>query len=673
MKTIFRILIFTILSITTLQVFSQANTWQALGSGLVNGTNDDVNAITSFNGKIIFGGTFTQAGGVNAQNIAAYDPATNTWAPLGAGVNGEVKSLTVYNNELVAGGSFTQAGGVPAQNIAKWNGTNWLALGLGINGDVNALTVYTTDLIAAGNFRTAGGTGARNIAKWNGSSWSALGSGLTGSGERVNALTVFAGNLVAGGRFTDAGGNSASRIAKWNGTIWSTFNSNTIDDDVNAVAVFNGELYIGGDFTQIGGNDRKYIAKWNGSNWIAVGGGLDDGRVEAFSVFKNQLIVGGNFRVTGTNLFVDRIVSWNGSNWSRMLTGHNNNVKALYTNNAADTILFSGGEYSTAGGKWCYRTAMWGNFTTVTISGVVRYADNGNTVHSGKVKIIRMDVATREIITVDSATVSNGTYSLIRVPRRDSTLRVMIFPDDELLDNIVDTGYVPTYYPSTIQWFSAGVLYANNNLSNININVIRRGTLLLDGNMLANISGYVYLNINPPPGVFPFLRGSVLYLKKDTSFVKFAVTNELQQYSLTGLTPGTYIVIVQRLGYETETRQVTLGTINQDTVNFYLDTFNVIGIVNINTNVPENFSLKQNYPNPFNPQTKIIFYLKRASFTKLKIFDILGREVKTLVNENLRAGGYKVSFNAESLPSGVYFYRLNAEGFTETRKMVLVK
>jgi hypothetical protein len=113
--------------------------------------------------------------------------------------------------------------------------------------------------------------------------------------------------------------------------------------------------------------------------------------------------------------------------------------------------------------------------------------------------------------------------------------------------------------------------------------------------------------------------------------------------------------------------------VNQDTVNFYLDTQNVIGIVNINTNIPDNFTLKQNYPNPFNPQTKIRFELKSALFTELKIFDILGREVKSLVKETLKPGEYEVSFNAVNMPSGVYFYRLNAGGFTDTKKMVLLK
>ena len=673
MKTIFKIFYAAVLIILSSGIYSQALTWHPLGSGLNNGTSDTVYAITSFNGKIIYGGNFSRAGSINVSNIAAYDPLTNSWSALGSGVNGEVKALFVSGSELIVGGSFTQAGITNANRVAKWNGTNWSAMGSGLNDDVNALIVYSGSIIAGGNFSMPGGS--NNVARWNGSSWVTMGNGLTGSGDRVNAFTLFQGSLVAGGRFEESGSTNISNVAKWNGSSWTAFKNDEFDDDVNAVSVFNNELYVGGDFTHIGGSDRRYITKWNGSNWLNVGSGLEDGPVEAFSVFKNSLIVGGNFRETGTGLFVDRIASWNGSTWGRLLTGHNDHVYALHTFNSSDTILFTGGEYSTAGGKWCYSAAMWGSYPTVTVSGNVRYADNNAVVIGGMIKILRMDVITREIITVDSTQVDGlGNYTLSRVPRQDSTLRVMIFPDDELLDQGTDTGYIPTYYPSTIQWISAGVLYANTNLSGININVIRKNAFAAD-NIAANVSGYAYLNIVPElPGTgFPFLSGSVLYLKKDTNFVSFAVTNVNEQYTFPNVPPGNYTLTVQRLGYETEVKQLTVGSVNQDTVNFYLDTLNVIGIVNINTNVPDNFSLSQNYPNPFNPVTKIRFALKNPEFAELKIFDILGSEVKTLVNQNLRAGEYEYTFNASLLPSGVYFYRLKAGEFSVTKKMVLIK
>ncbi len=81
----------------------------------------------------------------------------------------------------------------------------------------------------------------------------------------------------------------------------------------------------------------------------------------------------------------------------------------------------------------------------------------------------------------------------------------------------------------------------------------------------------------------------------------------------------------------------------------------------------------QNYPNPFDPSTNINFTLPSPEFVTLKIYDILGKEVTTLVNEELNAGNYTKTWNANNLSSGVYFYKLNANKFTETKKMVLVR
>jgi hypothetical protein len=83
--------------------------------------------------------------------------------------------------------------------------------------------------------------------------------------------------------------------------------------------------------------------------------------------------------------------------------------------------------------------------------------------------------------------------------------------------------------------------------------------------------------------------------------------------------------------------------------------------------------LLQNYPNPFNPTTKIRYSVLQSSNIILKVFDILGREVATIVNEEKPDGEYEVEFNAANLPSGIYFYQLSAGNFVETKKMVLLK
>ncbi len=88
---------------------------------------------------------------------------------------------------------------------------------------------------------------------------------------------------------------------------------------------------------------------------------------------------------------------------------------------------------------------------------------------------------------------------------------------------------------------------------------------------------------------------------------------------------------------------------------------------------PETFALEQNYPNPFNPSTMITYGIQRTSNVTLKVYDMLGREVRTLVNEVKEPGRYQVQFDAKGLPSGVYFYRLAAGNQLETKKLVLTK
>jgi hypothetical protein len=92
--------------------------------------------------------------------------------------------------------------------------------------------------------------------------------------------------------------------------------------------------------------------------------------------------------------------------------------------------------------------------------------------------------------------------------------------------------------------------------------------------------------------------------------------------------------------------------------------------------IPERFVLEQNYPNPFNPRTSIRFQVSGLGFVSLKVYDVLGREVRTLVNEAKSPGRYQVEFDAGDLSSGIYFYRMRVAGgqpFIATKKLVLMK
>lgn len=100
---------------------------------------------------------------------------------------------------------------------------------------------------------------------------------------------------------------------------------------------------------------------------------------------------------------------------------------------------------------------------------------------------------------------------------------------------------------------------------------------------------------------------------------------------------------------------------------------NISSVNQIGNEIPSSYILQQNYPNPFNPSTKINFAIPKEGLVSLKIYDMLGREVTTLFNDNLKAGTYTIDFNAGLLTSGIYFYKLQSGTFTDVRKMILLK
>lgn len=133
----------------------------------------------------------------------------------------------------------------------------------------------------------------------------------------------------------------------------------------------------------------------------------------------------------------------------------------------------------------------------------------------------------------------------------------------------------------------------------------------------------------------------------------------------------------QRLVLPAQVNMIQFNAISAFGNNLYLDSICIItatGIIPIaNINKPSVYSINQNYPNPFNPTTRIQYGIPKAGLVKLVVYDVLGAEVATLVNEFKQAGYHSVSFNAGSLASGVYFYRIESGDFTAVKKMVLIK
>ena len=125
---------------------------------------------------------------------------------------------------------------------------------------------------------------------------------------------------------------------------------------------------------------------------------------------------------------------------------------------------------------------------------------------------------------------------------------------------------------------------------------------------------------------------------------------------------------------------IDLSELNMNLPSFYipgliteLEYTNIVTSVEEELSIPDDITLSQNYPNPFNPSTSIQYAISKRQLVSLRVYDILGNEVATLVNSEKPAGVYEVDFNASGLPSGVYFYHLQTKGFVKTKKMILIK
>lgn len=295
---------------------------------------------------------------------------------------------------------------------------------------------------------------------------------------------------------------------------------------------------------------------------------------------------------------------------------------------------------------------------TFSISGTVSFQDNNQPVSSGYVKAFKHSSIGGDQILIDSVPIhANGSYLFAQLPQ--DTIDLMAFDDDV----VAAPKFVPTYYPSTIEWQQAVPLYPSSNLNNINIGVYR---ITNDLQSSGTISGAVYLNNDMP--LYP-LKDAFVYAKTGDIFRGYSVTSGTGTYLIDNLPIGSYNIVCSRMGYTAVTIQEQLGAGNLSNINFYFG--NPLGISE--TGIPVNYSLLQNYPNPFNPVTKISFSIPFASEVKLYLYDVLGKVTQLLVNQKLNAGNYNYMYNGFNLPSGVYFYRLEANEYVETKKMVLLK
>ena len=437
--------------------------------------------------------------------------------------------------------------------------------------------------------------------------------GTTGSelNSMVYTFCPFNGKIIAAGNFTQASGNTVNNIASWNGSIWESL-GNGVNGPINALMVFQNKIIAGGSFFTAGTGSANNIAQWDGTSWTPIGTGIGNGTngtVNSLTIHNNKLVVGGIFTTAG-GILANNIAQWDGSSWSAVGAGPNGSVNSLLSFNGN---LIAGGIFSSAGTVTAKNIAMWNGTSWLPLG-------------SG----LKMLSSTYEGV----FSLANYNNKLIAGGRFD------------------DASGVPLNFIA--QW---------------------------DGFTWSDIGGGVS---GIYPGIYTLLvSNNFLYAGGDFAMAGSINANSVAKWNgtiwkalgngITGLGgPGLVLAILNHnndlyAGGEFISPDYSWITRNP------CEKMDPIGINNQNSILTRNYILFQNYPNPFNPTTTIKFSIPENAFVKLVIYDALGKEVATLVNEQLNTGTFEFNWKASNFPSGVYYYKLTAGDFNRINKMVLLK
>ncbi len=496
---------------------------------------------------------------------------------------------------------------------------------------INALTGYTINSLDLKLFKTTNA----------GINW-----------ENIRTLPSFLGGYIMidflenGKAVGTASAANYGKIYKTTdeGISWETFELN------NSSLVLNAPTW---DTCFVVGYGGLIFRSTNfGTNWICQSsqyGNLAPLRKITFTDEQTGFIVGdgGSFFKT-TNA---------GLNWSYSKLSSYNLTTAYFIDNQTgfvgsgnSTKIF---KTTTGGNTWDTTSLSAGNFLSINfIDNLTGFAATG--------------------IRYYKTTNSGNTWSELNAPA-SGNLGGMYFVNENI-------GY-STYYVNSPPFVNQGTLYktTNGGLNWFSIYVINGGAIsylnFVDENTGYIKDRYVMKTTNGGQSWFSILNGS------NCNEVKTMATNTIYSGSYKSTNGGvnwtlfnTKVQSINSVHYINENTGIIVGGNGAGILRTTDGGEIITSVVPISlSETPNTISLHQNYPNPFNPSTKINFDLRNSAFAMLRVYDITGREVKTLVNEKLTAGSYTYDFNASELPSGVYFYQLQTDGFVETKKMILLK
>jgi photosystem II stability/assembly factor-like uncharacterized protein len=596
---------------------NNGNNWEVIQDG-INSPGISVYSLFTLD-SFIFAGT-------NNGIYRATDSTCIIWKKTGAA--GTITNVFANNENIIFTGSNN--GVFRSFNM----GDDWEMASYGLGNS------YTTSLCVKNNKIFAGTNNGVYVSSNNGNNWSAVNNGLTNN--IINSLAAYDNYLLAGtaeGLFMSTN----------DGLKWVLKNSGIPNSHFFAIKYDGTNIFAGACLYYPG----IYKSTNNGQNWQKSDNGLYAASVRNITSTGNIIFA----TIQGQGVFKS-------TNFGEIWEEVNNGISSPYVRciESIDNNIFVGcltKIYISTNYGISWESASEGLNVTVEVLSLHKY---GNTLYAG---------------TFNSGlykTTNNGT-NWILLGLENVDIRAVL-----RLDNLI---YVASNTEGMFLTTDEGVNW-------VEINNGLPSPSHLYARTLENVGNTVFLGNVQRGGIYYTTNNGANWIKRNngtlSDSIVFSFTTHDSILFTSDYKDGLFIS--KNLGqnwlhrgnclYQKDVRSlfITGGYLFIGCNGFGVmrkPLSEVISVKNLSTEVPEKYLLYQNYPNPFNPTTNIKYQVTKNNFVSLKIYNILGKEIATLVNEKQNAGTYEVRFEAVNLPSGMYFYKLVTGEFSETKKMVLIK
>ncbi len=619
------------------------SSWTNVNNGL---TNLDVTSLASkpngLGGNIIYAGTVKFEGG----GIFSSTNNGSNWVEVTNGITDPMISTIdiATNGNIIVGTGYVRGGGA---FLSTDNGSSWHS----INNGLSATKVWSLAISSNGTNIFAGTNGnGIFLSTNNGSSWTSLNNGLPYRGG-VRTLAIDSNDAVYAG--IDAYGVYRSSN---NGVNWISVNNGLTNLFITELAINGNNIFVG---TVYGG---IFISTNNGSNWSASNTGLTSTIVQCFAIGQNEIYAGTHHDGSGNGgVFIS---TNNGANW----TAINNGLKVdKFGNIEVNEII-------------AYPNGIGGHNLLANI-----LADDGVSIH---VFLSTNNGSNWNEVTSGLSSKLSYKYFASQQNGPDSNYVFMGSSLKDFYRSInFGEGWIPINNDNSITNYDA-----HTNSLAIGTDFIFMGTEasgvwrrplseIMKLTPIISISN-ASLNFGELP-LGQSKKDSILISNSGDYTLKISVDSSYNN-SVFSITPLSLIIKPMESSYLFITYTPNDESSQSDTILIYHNAQNsplsltltgngkIVGVVE-SEKIPMEYVLKQNYPNPFNPTTKINYSIPYPSFVSLKIYDLLGKEMQTLVYEEKSIGKYEVEFDGSNFSSGIYFYRIQAGDFSDTKKLTILR